>query len=69
MTTATARKPKQTAGNNADLARIRKAMNTPIFRRASEVYNADGRDAAKAYLGQFFNEGARPRCIAGLFGE
>lgn len=58
---------KQTAANNADLARIKKAMNGPIFKRASEIYNADGRDAAMAYMGQFFNDESRDGVLSELF--
>lgn len=60
MTTAT----KQTAANNAILANIKKQMNGPIFKKASEMMNNGGEAACRAYMGQFFNDEARERVLA-----
>jgi len=46
----TARRPKQTAGNNPALARIRAAFNGPIYRECSRLMNEGGAEAVRAYL-------------------
>jgi hypothetical protein len=53
MTTTTR---KQTAGNNPFLAKVKRAMNAPIFREASRLANAEGEGeaAARAYVQRFF---------------
>jgi hypothetical protein len=51
MTTTTR---KQTAANNAFLAKVKRAMNAPIFREASRLANAEGEAAARAYVQRFF---------------
>jgi hypothetical protein len=65
MTTAT---PRQTAGNNATLARVKQAMNGPTYREVLAAYNADGRDAARAVLSRCFNEAEAGRArLAEIF--
>lgn len=59
--------PRQTAGNNPALARVKAAMNAPTYKATMDVYNAEGREAARAYLGQFFNDEARERCLKAIF--
>jgi hypothetical protein len=51
MTTVT----KQTAGNNALLRKAKRVWNTPTFKRAAEIMNAEGEAATVAYLQQFVN--------------
>jgi hypothetical protein len=46
-------KTRQTASNNAILARAKRVWNAPIYKRTSEVMNAEGEAAAIAYLQQF----------------
>jgi hypothetical protein len=58
---------RQTARNNADLARVKRYMNAPIFRRTAELYNAEGREAARAWLGRFFNDDFREGCLRAIF--
>jgi hypothetical protein len=53
-TTMTTTIRKQTAGNNAFLAKVKRAMNAPIFREASRLANAEGEAAARAYVQRFF---------------
>jgi hypothetical protein len=52
VTTTTTR--KQTAANNPFLAKVKRAMNAPIFREASRLANAEGEAAARAYVQRFF---------------
>jgi ferritin len=54
MTTTT---KKQTAGNNVILKLARRVWNKPIFKKVSEVMNAEGEAAAVAYLQQFVRDG------------
>ena len=63
MTTTT----KQTAGNNADLARIKAEFHPKIYKKVIMAYDAEGREAAMAYVGQFFNDGYRAEGLAKLF--
>jgi hypothetical protein len=58
---------RQTAGNNRSLASVKRHMNGEIFRRVADLYNAEGRDAARAYLGAYFNDEARERCLKSIF--
>jgi hypothetical protein len=53
MTNATA---KQTAANNAFLAKIKRIFNAKMFKRASEILNADGEDAARAFIATFYRD-------------
>ena len=59
---------KQTAANNAFLIRVKHTMNTPIFKKVSEIYNASGEPAAIEYLRKFFTVEAQPRMIAKFTG-
>lgn len=58
MATTTTR--RQTAANNALLAKVKRVMNGKIFKRAGEILNAEGEDAARAYLQQFFSRPFEP---------
>jgi hypothetical protein len=58
---------RQTAGNNKSLASVKRHMNAKIYKRVADLYNAEGRDAARAWLGQFFNDAARERCLGSIF--
>ena len=51
MTTKTI--SKQTARNNTFLANAKRTWNVPIFKRVSAIMNAEGKQAAIAYLQQF----------------
>jgi hypothetical protein len=66
MTTARAAR-KHTAANTPALARVKRAMNGPIFRLVLDTYNAAGADAARARLGVYFNDEARERCLGRIF--
>jgi hypothetical protein len=46
---------KQTAGNNTLLRKAKRVWNTPTFKRAAEIMNAEGEAAMVAYLQQFVN--------------
>ena len=59
---------KQTAANNATLARVKSAMNAYIFSRFSQAYNNLGPAEARRYLGKFFNDEAREERLAHFFG-
>ncbi len=48
--------PIQTAANNAFLAKVKRVWNTDIFRATSRAMNADGHEAAVAYLQQYTTE-------------
>lgn len=66
--TETTRKPRQTAANNAALARIKRAMNAKIYKVCVALMNsedaglrtwtieAEGVEAVREYLRRFFNE-------------
>jgi hypothetical protein len=54
MTTATT--TKQTAANNSYLAKVKRVFNSKIFKRASEILNADGQFAMNLYLMTFHND-------------
>lgn len=58
---------RQTAGNNAELARVKKHMNAAVYKATLAVYNDEGREAARAYLGRFFHEAAREGCLKAIF--
>ena len=60
---------KQTAANNAFLVRVKHTMNTPIFKKVSEICNASGETAAIDYLRKFFTAEAQPRMIARFTGH
>jgi hypothetical protein len=45
---------KQTAANNAFLRRVKSAMNKAIYTQTSYQLNANGQEAANAYLRQYF---------------
>ena len=66
MTTTTF-KTKQTAGNNADLARVKAYFHPKVYKTVMMAYDAEGREAAKAYVGLFFNDEARAEGLASLF--
>jgi hypothetical protein len=57
---------KQNAGNNGILAEIKRGMNSKIYSKAMAILNAEGEDACRAYMGQFFNDEARERCLVGF---
>ena len=63
MTTTT----KQTVRNNADLARVKDYFDAKVYKETLMAYNCEGREAAKAYVGQFFNAGYRAEGLASLF--
>lgn len=66
--TATTRKPKQTAANNATLARVKKMMNAKVYAVVLEAYNAGGRDEARETLSLYFNEEESGRsALASIF--
>jgi hypothetical protein len=46
--------PQADGGNNPFLAKVKRAMNAPIFREASRLANAEGEAAARAYVQRFF---------------
>lgn len=58
-TASNLRKPsvKQTAGNNATLAKVKALMNKPIFERASKIMNEDGLESTLQFLSAHFREG------------
>jgi hypothetical protein len=45
---------KQTAGNNAFLAKVKRAMNGKAFARTAEIMNRDGEAAAREFMQGFF---------------
>jgi hypothetical protein len=59
---------KRTAGNDTILANIKKTFNAKIYKEALRLYNAEGVEATRAYIGQWFNAEARERCLASIFG-
>lgn len=66
MATAT---KKQTAGNNALLAKVKRAMNKPTFARAAAIMNERGESACRAYMQGWFRsplDEALDRMIATL---
>ena len=63
MTTTT----KQTARNNTNLARVKGYFHSEIYKNVLMAYNAEGREAAMAYVGLFFNDEARAEGVARLF--
>lgn len=63
----TTTRPKQTAGNNADLARVKKLFNKLVYKATLDEYNFAGREAARTYVGKFFNDEWRERRLAELF--
>jgi len=62
-TTAT----KQTAENNAVIARVEGEMNLAIAREFARLWTERGERAARAYLGGFFSDAARKRRVASFF--
>jgi hypothetical protein len=45
---------KQTAGNNRFLAGVKRLMNAKIYRETARLLNAEGTDAALAFLNRYF---------------
>lgn len=54
---------KLTAANSPLLAQIKAQFNNPIFKAASMLANASGEAAVVDYMGQFYNEDARPAAL------
>ena len=54
---------KLTAANSPLLALIKSQFNKPIFKAASMLANASGEAAVVDYMGQFYNEDARPAAL------
>jgi hypothetical protein len=49
---------KLTAGNNAFLRDVKRAMNHKVYAKALALTNAEGEAAARAYVATFFRAGA-----------
>jgi hypothetical protein len=47
---------KQTAANNAFLAKVKRIFNAKVFRHASELLNTEGDAAARLFLKTFFSD-------------
>lgn len=62
-------KVKQTAANNVVIARVKREYNHLIFPKFSLIYNQDGPDAARVYIGQFTRAERRTAAMDELFRE
>lgn len=61
---------KLTAANCPALARIKRLMNAPIYRECLALANGEGGlDAARAYMGRWFNDEYRERRLAEMFAD
>jgi hypothetical protein len=70
MNATTNKTRKMTAANCKPLARIKASMNTPIYQECLRLANSEGGlDAAREYVGRFFNEGCRAERMAEFFGQ
>lgn len=71
MMTEARKAKRQTAANNPALARIKRAMNGPIYKGCMERMNdpAGGVEAVRSYLRRFYREDCQGRADELIDGE